>query len=247
MEEIMRRTPAIPENCQWCTFLRNHDELTLEMVTPEERQWMWEQYAPEPRMKLNMGIRRRFAPLLDNDRRKMELANSILFTLPGSPIIYYGDEIGMGDNLDLFDRNGVRTPMQWDNTTNAGFSTGKPFIEPIKGELGYERVNVACQIDDPDSFFRSVKRMIALRKSHAAFGGSGMEWLDAGNPAVAVYLRKHDGDTMLILNNLSAAAETVTIPAKYQKTYADLFAGHDIALTDKLTLQPYSYLWLVKK
>ena len=146
MAEIMRRTPPIPENCQWCTFLRNHDELTLEMVTPEERQWMWEQYAPEPRMKLNMGIRRRFAPLLDNDRRKMELANSILFTLPGSPIIYYGDEIGMGDNLDLFDRNGVRTPMQWDNTPNAGFSKGKPFSEFVKGELGY-RARQRCQPD----------------------------------------------------------------------------------------------------
>ncbi len=246
MQEIMRRTPAIPENCQWCTFLRNHDELTLEMVTPEERQWMWKQYAPEPRMKLNMGIRRRFAPLLDNDRRKMELANSILFTLPGSPIIYYGDEIGMGDNLDLFDRNGVRTPMQWDDSSNAGFSKGKPFSEFVKGKLGYEHVNVACQINNPDSFFRSVKRMIALRKSHAAFGGSSMEWLDTGNPAVAVYIREHDGDIMLILNNLSESAETVNVPVEFQKTYLDLFAGHDITLTEKLTLQSYSYLWLQK-
>ena len=125
MIEILRRTPPIPENCQWCTFLRNHDELTLEMVTEEERQWMWKEYAPEPRMKLNLGIRRRLSPLLDNDQRKIELANSLLFTLPGSPIIYYGDEIGMGDNLDLPDRNGVRTPMQWDASPNAGFTTGK--------------------------------------------------------------------------------------------------------------------------
>jgi maltose alpha-D-glucosyltransferase/alpha-amylase len=244
MEQIMRRTPAIPENCQWCTFLRNHDELTLEMVTPEERQWMWEQYAPEPRMKLNMGIRRRFAPLLDNDRRKMELANSILFTLPGSPIIYYGDEIGMGDNLDLFDRNGVRTPMQWDDSLNAGFTTGKPFIEPIEG---YKNVNVACQMNNSDSFFHAVKRMIALRKQHPAFSGSGMEWLDAGNPAVAMYVREHEGETMLILNNLSASAETAHIPAEHQTTYLDLFAGQNIAINDKITLQPYSYLWLVKK
>jgi maltose alpha-D-glucosyltransferase/alpha-amylase len=247
MEEIMRRTPSIPENCQWCTFLRNHDELTLEMVTPEERQWMWEQYAPEPRMKLNMGIRRRFAPLLDNDRRKMELANSILFTLPGSPIIYYGDEIGMGDNLDLFDRNGVRTPMQWDDSPNAGFTKGKPFSELVKGELSYQNINVASQINDPDSFFSSVKRMIATRKQQPAFSGSGMEWLDAGNPAVAAYVREHDGETMLILNNLSASAETVHIPAEQQATYLDLFAGQNVAINDKITLQPYSYLWLVKK
>ena len=136
MAEIMRRTPPIPENCQWCTFLRNHDELTLEMVTPEERQWMWEQYAPEPRMKLNLGIRRRLAPLLDNDRRKIELANSLLFTLPGSPIIYYGDEIGMGDNLDLFDRNGVRTPMQWDDSPNAGFSKGNSVFRICQRRVG---------------------------------------------------------------------------------------------------------------
>ena len=120
---ILKRTPPIPDNCQWCIFLRNHDELTLEMVTEEERQWMWKNYAPEPRMRLNLGIRRRLAPLLDNDRRKIELAHSLLFTLPGSPIIYYGDEIGMGDNIWLHDRNGVRTPMQWTASENAGFSS----------------------------------------------------------------------------------------------------------------------------
>jgi len=244
MAEIMRRTPTIPENCQWCTFLRNHDELTLEMVTPEERQWMWEQYAPEPRMKLNMGIRRRFAPLLDNDRRKMELANSILFTLPGSPIIYYGDEIGMGDNLDLFDRNGVRTPMQWDNTPNAGFTTGTPFSELVKGQLGYQHINVASQINDPDSYFRSVKRMIAVRKKHTAFGGSSMKWVETGNPAVAVYIRQHNDETMLIFNNLSSSAETVNIPIEFQKTTVNLFGDDTQALSEKLILQPYSYLWL---
>src|SRR5258706_12341761 len=168
MQEILRRTPTIPENCQWCTFLRNHDELTLEMVTPEERQWMWEQYAPDPRMKLNLGIRRRLAPLLDNNHRKIELANSLLFTLPGSPIIYYGDEIGMGDNLDLPDRNGVRTPMQWDSSPNAGFSTGKPFSYFVQGELGYQHINVASQINDPGSLFHSIKKMIAIRKKHIA-------------------------------------------------------------------------------
>ncbi len=124
--EILKRTPPIPDNCQWCTFLRNHDELTLEMVTEEERQWMWREYAPLPRMRLNLGIRRRLAPLLDNDRRKLALAYSLLFSLPGSPILYYGDEIGMGDNIWLDDRNGLRTPMQWSGGATAGFSTAAP-------------------------------------------------------------------------------------------------------------------------
>jgi len=244
MAEIMRRTPSIPENCQWCTFLRNHDELTLEMVTPEERQWMWEQYAPEPRMKLNLGIRRRLAPLLDNDRHKIELANSLLFTLPGSPIIYYGDEIGMGDNIDLPDRNGVRTPMQWDDSPNAGFSAGKPFSEFVKGELGYQHVNVARQINESDSLFNSIKKMIAIRKKHAAFGSSSMEWVETGNSAVAVYIRHNSNDTLLILNNMSSSVEVVSIPPEYQKTYSDLFADRTIILTENINLQPYSYLWL---
>ena len=205
---------------------------------------MWKEYAPQARMKLNLGIRRRLAPLLDNDRRKIEIANSILFTLPGSPIIYYGDEIGMGDNLDLFDRNGVRTPMQWDDSPNAGFSTGKPFSEFVQGELSYQNVNVASQINDPDSLFRAIKRMIAVRKSHAAFGGSSMEWIETGNSAVAVYLRQHEGDTILVLNNLSACEQTVQIPEKYQKTYLNLFARDSQTLAAQLTLQPYSYLWL---
>ncbi len=146
---ILERTPEIPENCQWCTFLRNHDELTLEMVTDGERQWMWQAYAPEPRMRLNLGIRRRLAPLLDNDRRKIELINSLLFTLPGSPIIYYGDEIGMGDNIWLPDRSGVRTPMQWTDGTNAGFSSAAPssLYAPIINDPIYspEMVNIRSQ------------------------------------------------------------------------------------------------------
>src|SRR5215207_6109391 len=170
MLEILQRTPPIPDNCQWCIFLRNHDELTLEMVTEEERQWMWEQYAPEPRMKLNLGIRRRLASLLDNDRRKIELANSLLFTLPGSPIIYYGDEIGMGDNIDLPDRNGVRTPMQWDDSPNAGFTTGKPFTEFVKGQLGFQHLNVASQLADEGSLFHAMNKMIKIRKQYHVFG-----------------------------------------------------------------------------
>ena len=175
--------------------------------------------------------------MLDNDRRKIEVANSILFTLPGSPIIYYGDEIGMGDNIDLPDRNGVRTPMQWDDSANAGFSTGKPFSELVKGELGYQNVNVASQINDPDSLFRAIKRMIAVRKNHVAFGGSSMEWIETGNPSVAVYLRQHEGDSILVLNNLSSSAETVQIPEEYQKKYLNLFTEDTQTLTAQVTLQ----------
>jgi maltose alpha-D-glucosyltransferase / alpha-amylase len=195
-------------------------------------------------MKLNLGIRRRLAPLLDNDRRKIELANSLLFTLPGSPIIYYGDEIGMGDNLDLPDRNGVRTPMQWDDSPNAGFSEVKPYSELVKGELGYQIVNVASQINDPDSLFNSIKRMIAVRKKHEAFSSSSMEWIETGNPHVAVYIRQHGDDTMLILNNLSKSAQIVKLPLQYQQTYLDLFAGHTYIVAEELTLDPYSYHWL---
>lgn len=244
MEDIMRRTPPIPENCQWCTFLRNHDELTLEMVTPEEREWMWANYAPEPRMKLNLGIRRRLAPLLDFDRRKIELANSLLFTLPGTPIIYYGDEIGMGDNIHLRDRNGVRTPMQWNDSPHAGFSEGQPFAKPVTGKLGYKLVNVEAQKKDPHSLFHTIKWMIAVRKRHAAFASSGMEWVEAYNPAVAVYIRHYEGDTMLIINNLSSAEQFIRVPVKHQGEYFDLLKGSSLVLTEEIKVSPYEYLWL---
>ena len=164
----LEQTPAIPEGCQWVTFLRNHDELTLEMVTPEERQWMWERYAPEPRMRQNLGIRRRLAPLLDNDRRKIELAFSLLFTLPGAPILYYGDEIGMGDNIWLEDRNGLRTPMQWDATPQAGFSSSGRAYAPVIREALYApaSVNVTDQQADPASLWHTLRNMIALCKAH---------------------------------------------------------------------------------
>ena len=244
MIEILRRTPPIPENCQWCTFLRNHDELTLEMVTPEERDWMWNQYAPEPRMKLNLGIRRRLSPLLDNDRRKIELANSLLFTLPGSPIIYYGDEIGMGDNIDLPDRNGVRTPMQWDTSPNGGFSTGKPFTELVHGNLGYQRVNVAGQMADRDSLFHSISRMVNIRKKYPAFGRGDMAWVQTDNPSVAVYTRKHQGESLLIINNLSDQSQVVALPVEEQTRYADLISDVERPAGSSLTLRPYEYLWL---
>ncbi len=244
MIEILNRTPAIPDNCQWCIFLRNHDELTLEMVTPEERQWMLEQYAPEPRMKLNLGIRRRLAPLLDNDRHKIELINSLLFTLPGSPIIYYGDEIGMGDNIDLPDRNGVRTPMQWDDSPNGGFTTGKPYTEFVKGELGYHHLNVANQRTDENSLFHAISHMIQVRKQHHAFGRGNMEWVDTGNSSVVAYLRKVQEEELLIFHNLSSISQMVTLPAELQRNAIDLMTSDSLSLNSSFTLQPYSYLWL---
>ena len=160
---IMGRTPTLTETNQWCMFLRNHDELTLEMVTEEEREWMWQEFAPDPRMRLNLGIRRRLAPLLDNDHRKIMLANSLLFTLPGSPIIYYGDEIGMGDNISLYDRNGVRTPMQWEDSPNAGFSnaTSQSIYVPIIDDdtYGCQQVNVTEQQENEFSLWHSVQRI----------------------------------------------------------------------------------------
>ncbi len=244
LRDILRRTPSIPENCQWCTFLRNHDELTLEMVTPEERQWMWEQYAPQVRMRLNLGIRRRLAPLLDNDRRKIELIHSLLFTLPGSPIIYYGDEIGMGDNIWLPDRNGVRTPMQWNAEADAGFS-GAPvqsIYAPIIDDdiYGPLRVNVESQRNDPDSMWNSIRQMISVRKQNHAFGWGEFAWVETGANSIAVYTRIYKNETMLIVNNLSGQKQTARLPFKHA---ANILSQENISL-QSLTLQPYQYLWL---
>ena len=194
--EILKRTPPIPDNCQWCTFLRNHDELTLEMVTEEERQWMWREYAPLPRMRLNLGIRRRLAPLLDNDRRKLALAYSLLFSLPGSPILYYGDEIGMGDDIWLEDRNGLRTPMQWSSGATGGFSTAAPdqlYLPLIHDPVfGSQHVNVDSQQQEPGSQLNLVKRMIAVRKQHPALGLGTLEWAETeANPAVLAFLPRN--------------------------------------------------------
>jgi maltose alpha-D-glucosyltransferase/alpha-amylase len=241
MIQILQRTPAIPENCQWCVFLRNHDELTLEMVTPDERKWMWEQYAPDPRMRINLGIRRRLAPLLDNDRRKIELANSLLFTLPGSPIIYYGDEIGMGDNIQLFDRNGVRTPMQWDSTPSAGFTSGTPFIDLIGGDFSPAQVNVAAQMKDADSLFHTLQRMIQIRKAHHAFGRGTLTWLETNNAAVIATLREYDGETLMFIHNLSSQPQTF----KADGQYLNLFTNESETLNE-LSLNPLSYHWYKK-
>ena len=251
---ILNRTPPIPDTCQWCLFLRNHDELTLEMVTEDERHWMWEEYAPEPRMRLNLGIRRRLAPLLDNDRRKIELANSLLFTLPGSPVIYYGDEIGMGDNIWLPDRNGVRTPMQWDSTPSAGFSEADPqdFYSPVvdRDPFGPDRVNVADQKSDPTSLFNSMRRMIAVRKAHSAFGWGSFTWVACDSPSVAAYERLYQDERLLIVNNLASArqAVNVTVSGVQSAQPVDLLSGEKVPdiQSEKLslTLKPYQYVWL---
>jgi maltose alpha-D-glucosyltransferase/alpha-amylase len=198
-------------------------------------------------MKLNLGIRRRLSPLLDNDRRKIELANSLLFTLPGSPIIYYGDEIGMGDNIDLFDRNGVRTPMQWDASPNAGFTNGKPFTEFVQGDLGFQNVNVAAQMADKGSLFHSVSRMVNIRKQHQAFGRGVMAWLITDNPQLAMYTRKTKDETLLIIQNLSGAAQHVPLPIDYHSDYIDLLSNVVRHIDSDLTMQPYEYLWLKRK
>jgi maltose alpha-D-glucosyltransferase/alpha-amylase len=249
LEWILARTPPIPEDCQWCTFLRNHDELTLEMVTPEEREWMWQEYAPEPRMRLNLGIRRRLAPLLDNDRRKIELAHSLLFTLPGSPVLYYGDELGMGDDIWLPDRNGVRTPMQWTAAPDGGFSEapGAQLYAPViqGAEYGPAQVSVEAQRADPGSLLNTIRRMISVRKGHESLGWGDFKSVDASNAAVACCLRRHGGEAMLVLNNLSGSAQDVHLPADLRHNYHDAFSQEAVALAEPLRLQPYQYLWLV--
>jgi len=248
----LEQTPAIPDDCQWCTFLRNHDELTLEMVTEEERQWLWQAYAPDPRMRLNLGIRRRLAPLLDNDRRKIELAYSLLFTLPGSPIIYYGDEIGMGDDLQLPDRNGVRTPMQWDDSANAGFSTAGTLYAPVLGDRQYcpQRVNVAAQRADQRSQWQAIKKMVAIRKRYPALCCGDLTWLDCGTSTVAAYQRACGRERLLIINNLSAISQSIAcpLPPDVQGKMRDMVTNQANIETNgllSLTLQPYEHRWLL--
>ena len=249
---ILGRTPPIPDNCQWCTFLRNHDELTLEMVTEEERQWMWQEYAPDPRMRLNLGIRRRLAPLLDNDRRKIELANSLLFTLPGSSILYYGDEIGMGDNIWLPDRNGVRTPMQWTSAVNAGFSSAAPkslYLPVVDNSVyGPGHVNVSDERAHPDSLLNSLRHMIAVRKQHPAFGRGSFTWVECESLAVAAYLRQFQDERVLVVNNLSGKTQSVALKLPFDAGWPqDLVNPRTLppVIDGLITLEmgPYQYLW----
>jgi len=213
--DILEQTPAIPENCQWAIFLRNHDELTLEMVTDEERDYMYRVYASDPRARINLGIRRRLAPLLANNRRRIELMNILLFSLPGTPVIYYGDEIGMGDNYYLGDRDGVRTPMQWSPDRNAGFSRASPqrlylpaIIEP---EYHFESLNVENQERNPSSLLWWMRRVIAMRKRVKAFGRGTIEMLYPDNPKVLAFVRRHEEDTLLVVVNLSRFSQVVQL------------------------------------
>jgi maltose alpha-D-glucosyltransferase / alpha-amylase len=252
--DIIAQTPPIPETCQWALFLRNHDELTLEMVTSDERDYMYLAYSADPRMRLNLGIRRRLAPLVDNNRRRIELLNSLLLSFPGTPIIYYGDELGMGDNIYLGDRNGVRTPMQWNADRNAGFSTGTParlyspvIMDPV---WGYEAVNVEAQQGDPSSLLNWMRNMIALRKLFTVFGRGSIEFLDPSNRKVLAYIRKDGEEQVLCVANLSRFAQPVDLDlSKLEGTTPVEMLGYVEfpAITHqpyRLTMAPYSFLWL---
>ncbi|HET8823859.1 MAG TPA: maltose alpha-D-glucosyltransferase [Terriglobales bacterium] len=251
--EILKQTPEIPENCQWCLFLRNHDELTLEMVTDLERDYMYDEYAKEKAMRLNLGIRRRLAPLLDNDRRRIELMNGMLMSMPGTPIIYYGDEIGMGDNINLGDRNGVRTPMQWDGGWNGGFSTADPemlysplMLNPV---YGFQAVNVQSQRRFDHSLLAWMKRLIKIRKSTAVFGRGSIQFLYPANHRVLAYVRKLGNETILVVNNLSSSAQAVELDLKPYKgnILVEMFGRNVFPrigdLPYLLTMGPYQFYW----
>jgi maltose alpha-D-glucosyltransferase/alpha-amylase len=251
--EIMNQTPEIPENCQWALFLRNHDELTLEMVTDEERDYMYAQYAADPQMRLNVGIRRRLAPLMEHSRPRIELMNSLLFSLPGTPIIYYGDEIAMGDNVYLGDRNGVRTPMQWSSDRNAGFSRADParlyapvIMDPV---YGYESINVESQERTPHSLLHWMKRMIALRKQHPVFGRGSLQFIQTANRKVFVYVRRYEQDVVLCVANLSRTVQPAEIPmAEFAGlTPVELLGQTEFPRIGEqpyfLTLAPYGFYW----
>jgi maltose alpha-D-glucosyltransferase/alpha-amylase len=251
--EIVERTPAIPETCQWGIFLRNHDELTLEMVTDVERDYMYEEYARDPVARLNLGIRRRLAPLLEGDRRRVELMNGMLMSLPGSPIIYYGDEIGMGDNIYLGDRNGVRTPMQWNGGWNSGFSTADPerLAQPLISNplYGYQAVNVESQRRSDHSLLNWMRRLIRVRRSTRVFGRGAIAFLRPANHRVLAYTRSLDGETVLVVNNLSTTAQVVELDLRHFAGAIPIeMFGHSLfprigELPYMLTLGPYDFYW----
>jgi maltose alpha-D-glucosyltransferase/alpha-amylase len=255
--DILDQTPTIPEICQWALFLRNHDELTLEMVTDEERDYMYRVYARDPRARINLGIRRRLAPLMDNNRRRIELMNMLLFSFPGTPVIYYGDEIGMGDNYYLGDRNGVRTPMQWSPDRNAGFSTANPqkLYLPIiiDSEYHYEALNVENQQRNPSSLLWWMKRVIAMRKRFKAFGRGSLEFLLPENAKVLAFIRKYEGESVLVVANLSRFFQVVELDlSKYSGSIPEEVASQNRFPSIKespyvLTLGPHNYIWLLLK
>src|SRR5437870_5425592 len=251
--DIMEQTPAIPENCQWAMFLRNHDELTLEMVTDEERDYMYRVYATDPHARINLGIRRRLAPLLANNRRKIELLKTLLFSMPGTPIIYYGDEIGMGDNFYLGDRNGCRTPMQWSPDRNAGFSRANPqqlhlpvIIDP---EYHYEATNVENQQKNLSSLLWWMRRVIAMRKNFRAFSRGTLEFLYPDNAKVLAFVRRYENETVLVVVNLSRFAQVVELDLAHFSGCVpiEVFSRNPFPIIKKsahvLTLGPHSHYW----
>ncbi|MDP9069657.1 MAG: maltose alpha-D-glucosyltransferase [Actinomycetota bacterium] len=251
--EILEQIPEIPDAAQWGIFLRNHDELTLEMVTDEERDYMYNEYAKDPRMKLNLGIRRRLAPLLENNRDQIELFHAMLFSLPGTPIVYYGDELRMGDNIYLGDRDGVRTPMQWTGDRNAGFSRADfaqlylpVLLDPV---YGYQSVNVEAQLRSQHSFLQWFRRMLAIRKQHPMFGTGSFEVLHPKNAAIFAYIRRENDDIILCVNNLSPRAQAVELElAGYEGMYPIEMLGRERfpnigELPYLLTLGPHSFYW----
>ena len=253
--DILDQTPAIPEGCQWAIFLRNHDELTLEMVTDEERDYLFRVYASDPRARINLGIRRRLAPLMENNRRKIELMNVLLFSLPGTPIIYYGDEIGMGDNYFLDDRNGVRTPMQWNPDRNAGFSTAGPqklFLPVIlEPEYHYESVNVENQDRNPSSLLWWMRRTITMRKRFKAFGRGGLEMLSSDNPKVLTFFRSFEDEKLLVVINLSRFSQTMTADLSRHAGMIpeEVFSRNRFPMIQEtryhFTMGPYDYFWFL--
>ena len=255
--EVLEKTPIIPENCQWGMFLRNHDELTLEMVTDDERDYLYSEYAKDPRMRLNIGIRRRLAPLLDNGRRRIELMHGLLFSLPGSPFLYYGDEIGMGDNIYLGDRDGVRTPMQWSADRNAGFSRADfaklyfPIImDPV---YGYQAVNVEAQQRVSTSLLHWMRNAIALRKQHSVFGRGSLEFVKPENRTIFAFVRSYKDDTLLCVFNLSRHAQPTELDLRAYEGCVPIEMSGGVRFPKigkwpyQLSLNGYGFFWFTLK
>ncbi|WP_426752116.1 maltose alpha-D-glucosyltransferase [Myxococcus sp. Y35] len=251
--EIMQQTPDIPDTCQWAIFLRNHDELTLEMVTDEDRDYMYREYATDPRMRINLGIRRRLAPLMDNGRRRIELMHSLLFTLPGTPVLYYGDEIGMGDNIYLGDRNGVRTPMQWTGDRNAGFSRAdySRLYAPVIADpvYGYQSINVEAQERVKSSLLHWIKRMIRIRQRYPVFSLGNLRFLQTENRKVLAFVRQWEGQTVLVVCNLSRFAQPAVLDLReWEGAVPVELIGETpfprvSELPYQLSMGPYMFLW----
>lgn len=251
--EILEQTPEIPDSCQWFIFLRNHDELTLEMVTDVERDYMYDEYAMDKTMRINRGIRRRLAPMMNNDRRRIELLNGLLMSLPGTPIVYYGDEIGMGDNIYLGDRNGVRTPMQWNGRRNAGFSLADPerlYAPVISNDVyGYQAVNVESQERSEHSLLQWMKSLIQVRNAFRVFSRGTIQFLNPSNHRVLAYIRQFGAEIVLVVNNLSNSAQAVELDMQGYKGYVPIeMFGRNLFprftnLPYLLTLGPYQFFW----